>query len=170
MSVRKMFWALAIVGGLASGFTAAASAEASTLNFQMTGDYQYSWTMDSDQTPDFLLPGQVLEIHNPSPDIATVIFFDATFQGGGIRLLGPASTLADLTGPQLFSGTEAAPHFAPGIFGFTGDTKKGVPANETLTISAVVAATPAPAALPLFASAIGGLGFVGWRRKRSAVL
>jgi hypothetical protein len=31
-----------------------------------------------------------------------------------------------------------------------------------------VATTPIPGALPLFASALGGLGFVGWRRKRSA--
>lgn len=30
-----------------------------------------------------------------------------------------------------------------------------------------VAATPIPAALPLFASALGGLGFVGWRRKQA---
>jgi hypothetical protein len=32
---------------------------------------------------------------------------------------------------------------------------------------AAVAPTPLPAALPLFASAIGGLGFVGWWRKRA---
>lgn len=31
------------------------------------------------------------------------------------------------------------------------------------------AATPLPAALPLFASGLGGLGFFGWRRKRKAV-
>lgn len=30
-----------------------------------------------------------------------------------------------------------------------------------------VAATPVPAALPLFASCLGALGFVGWRRSRS---
>lgn len=34
------------------------------------------------------------------------------------------------------------------------------PTNFTL------AATPIPAALPLFISALGGLGFVGWRRKQ----
>jgi hypothetical protein len=34
-----------------------------------------------------------------------------------------------------------------------------------LTVSAV---TPIPAALPLFATAIAGLGFVGWRRKHPA--
>jgi hypothetical protein len=30
------------------------------------------------------------------------------------------------------------------------------------------AATPLPAALPLFATGIGGLGLLGWRRKRKA--
>ena len=30
------------------------------------------------------------------------------------------------------------------------------------------AATPIPAALPLFATGIGGLGLLGWRRKRKA--
>jgi hypothetical protein len=32
-----------------------------------------------------------------------------------------------------------------------------------------VTATPIPAALPLLVSALGGLGFVGWRRKQGAV-
>jgi hypothetical protein len=31
-----------------------------------------------------------------------------------------------------------------------------------------LAATPLPAALPLFASGLGALGFLGWRRKRTA--
>jgi hypothetical protein len=31
-----------------------------------------------------------------------------------------------------------------------------------------VAATPVPAALPLFATGLGGLGLLGWRRKRKA--
>ncbi len=31
-----------------------------------------------------------------------------------------------------------------------------------------VAATPLPAALPLFASGLGAMGFIGWRRKRKA--
>jgi hypothetical protein len=36
------------------------------------------------------------------------------------------------------------------------------------TGGSAVAATPVPAALPLFASGIGGLGFIAWRRKRKA--
>jgi hypothetical protein len=31
-----------------------------------------------------------------------------------------------------------------------------------------IASTPIPAALPLFASALGGLGFLGWRRRKNA--
>jgi hypothetical protein len=32
----------------------------------------------------------------------------------------------------------------------------------------LTAATPLPAALPLFATGLGGLGLLGWRRKRKA--
>lgn len=42
------------------------------------------------------------------------------------------------------------------------------PVISGITVSQTVAATPLPAALPLFASALGGLGFAGWRRKRRA--
>jgi hypothetical protein len=38
----------------------------------------------------------------------------------------------------------------------------------TLSLSAAVATTPIPATLPLLMSALGGLGFVGWRRRKSA--
>ena len=42
--------------------------------------------------------------------------------------------------------------------------------SQLLTVSAVSETdsivTPLPAALPLFVSGLGALGFVGWRRKR----
>ena len=37
-----------------------------------------------------------------------------------------------------------------------------------LTANATVAATPLPAALPLFATGLGAMGLFGWRRKRKA--
>jgi len=40
--------------------------------------------------------------------------------------------------------------------------------GATFTASTTTAATPIPAALPLFATGIGGLGLLGWRRKRKA--
>jgi hypothetical protein len=39
--------------------------------------------------------------------------------------------------------------------------------DVTVTISAVTA-TPIPAALPLFATGLGTLGLLGWRRRRKA--
>ena len=38
----------------------------------------------------------------------------------------------------------------------------------TLTAASAITTTPIPAALPLFASALGGLGFMGWKRRRTA--
>jgi hypothetical protein len=42
------------------------------------------------------------------------------------------------------------------------------PVLSGISVSETVAATPLPASLPLLASALGGLGFVGWRRKQAA--
>jgi hypothetical protein len=38
---------------------------------------------------------------------------------------------------------------------------------EGTNLQAVSAVTPIPATLPLFVSAVGGLGLIGWRRKRA---
>jgi hypothetical protein len=35
------------------------------------------------------------------------------------------------------------------------------------SVHVAVSATPIPATLPLFVSALGGLGFVGWRKARA---
>jgi hypothetical protein len=40
--------------------------------------------------------------------------------------------------------------------------------NDQLSTNLSVTQTPLPAALPLFASGLGGLGLLGWRRKRKA--
>lgn len=52
----------------------------------------------------------------------------------------------------------------------------GVPSGDfavaenggTFSLKTLISPTPIPGALPLFASALGGLWFVGWRRQRSA--
>jgi hypothetical protein len=54
---------------------------------------------------------------------------------------------------------------------WTGKTAAGAPSSitsTTITFNPIPTATPLPAALPLFATGIGGLGFLGWRRKRKA--
>jgi hypothetical protein len=60
------------------------------------------------------------------------------------------------TGAEIFFGVE-----------FIAFNNKGETANvfyDSLNIT--VAQTPLPAALPLFATGLGALGLLGWRRKR----
>ena len=45
---------------------------------------------------------------------------------------------------------------------------QGVRDTSSSTLTFAVAATPLPAALPLFATGLGVLGLLGWRRKRKA--
>jgi hypothetical protein len=40
--------------------------------------------------------------------------------------------------------------------------------TDSIVVTGPTSATPLPAALPLFATGIGGLGLLGWRRKRKA--
>jgi hypothetical protein len=54
---------------------------------------------------------------------------------------------------------------AGGLSDMNGEVTDGPDDPVTFTL----ATTPIPAALPLFTSALGALGFFGWRRKRDAI-
>ena len=41
--------------------------------------------------------------------------------------------------------------------------------SSSLVVSPTVSEVPLPAALPLFASGLAGLGLLGWRRKKKAI-
>lgn len=52
---------------------------------------------------------------------------------------------------------------------FVSDSSDSGQGSGTLNVNAaLIATTPLPAALPLFASGLGALGLLGWRRKRKA--
>ena len=59
-----------------------------------------------------------------------------------------------------------------GTFTVEASTSNGVGlppiTSNDVTVTVNSAATPLPAALPLFATGLGGLGLLGWRRKRKA--
>jgi len=86
----------------------------------------------------------------------------------------------DLTFPYLvpgvFPGTDAslgcyqAPTQCDSLFVYHmpmgGDFQPGAALSGQVTVGTAV--TPLPAALPLFATGLGALGLLGWRRKRKA--
>jgi hypothetical protein len=61
------------------------------------------------------------------------------------------------------SQTLASLGITPGTYTWTW----GIDADQSFTLD-VVAATPLPATLPLLLTGLGGLGLLGWRRKRNA--
>src|SRR5262249_37784703 len=78
-----------------------------------------------------------------------------------------------VTGATAQGTPFALPAWGPGctFFVLFGDGTQGgtgtLPANVLL--SAATAFIPLPGALPLFATGLGALGFLGWRRKRKPV-
>jgi hypothetical protein len=55
------------------------------------------------------------------------------------------------------------------VFNACGPTPFSQDVNGAISLTVDAAATPLPAALPLFATGLGGLGLLGWRRKRKAL-
>jgi hypothetical protein len=97
---------------------------------------------------------------NPGPVFIPSLALDFTGPGGSA---GPLTSLSDLTSyfAALTAGTGEA---------LLTDGKVQYSADFVLTsfsVSASPSPTPIPPALPLFVSALGGLGFIGWKRRRT---
>jgi hypothetical protein len=155
----------------AAGLMGASAADATLLNFSLTGDYTASWQLDSDAIPDQGLDGvgnQFNDVYGTYPgstvDYVADIAFFPTVYGGGLGLydfyFDPGATdekiIVQLDGDQLYTGTETAPHFKTGTFTLTNSDPDSLPGSYTLTISA--AAVPEPSS---WALAIVGIGAVG---------
>jgi hypothetical protein len=99
-------------------------------------------------------------------DFGTVRFF-SSISGGGVftEFGGPGGF-----GPQLYSGTTAAPVFSTGTFSFTN--LLGSPNGSTLTISAVAVggAVPEPATWAMMIFGFGAVGSMLRYRRRSTTV
>jgi hypothetical protein len=84
--------------------------------------------------------------------------------GQQLRLLLPFTSPADLLSLPTFEvyGSESVYFVLCG--GLCADRAL---IGKLTTLSVVTSTTPIPAALPLLATALGGLGFMGWRHKRA---
>jgi hypothetical protein len=111
-----------------------------------------SWTPGSSRITDYALNGSVLFSFTVPIGDLTSLAFDP---GDGTLWFGTQTNQSTLyqystTGGLLSTATYAA---------LAGDNHLG---------GEFQLATPLPAALPLFATGLGGLGLIGWRRKRKA--
>jgi len=73
----------------------------------------------------------------------------------------------DSSGNGTTASGSADPHFTPPLFDSAGNAIT-FEISDGIGNNSPVGATPIPAALPLFATGIGALGLLGWRRKRKA--
>jgi hypothetical protein len=124
---------------------------ADTYSFTLTGAANVSGLFNFFSFEVFNNFSMDIGLNSPTP-VHTTAVADHLVIGGPFVLASPGLFSLDLTagnyvltltgGRGPYSGTLA---FAPAV---------------------AVATTPIPAALPLFASALGGLGFAAWRRKQ----
>jgi hypothetical protein len=87
-----------------------------------------------------------LESTNPGPGFPTSIYTPVALSASDC----PAASCS-------FFGHFVMPGGFQGTFNFSSLT----------VVGPLIAATPIPATLPLLVSAIGGLGFLGWRRRKA---
>lgn len=150
----------------------AAPAHATVLNFVVSGDYSASFKLDSNPTPDtsqalsHFTVWDVAGFPDAALGFADVTFYTATNGGGiGIEDFYGFQQLLLTDGPQLFSGTVAAPTLLTGTFALTQVEGGG---KYTLTVTEqAAAAVPEPAT---WAMMLAGFGMVGFGlRRRSTV-
>ena len=162
--------ALIIATSAALTMLSATSSQAALFNFELSGSRIASFTIDSDQTPNFLSSSafgdQISfngiagtfggEVGTASVGFGTGLF--ATLNIGSVPL-----GFTQFAGPSLFSLVNSKPVFNTGTFNLTSI----VSGNSTIRISAAAApAVPEPASWMMM---IGGLGLVGgvMRRQRT---
>ena len=172
---------MAIAASLGMGaFVATTSAQASTLFFDLVDpseNFVMSWYQSSNPTP----TGYFSAVGNGAgyTEVPITGFSSAITSNTYDEMIflsfwnngGPGFETPDMAykfyGGQFYGpmGGEADPSFSAD--GDNGGWLVGTAATGgyVLTITAATA-TPLPAALPLFATGVGGLGLLGWRRKR----
>jgi hypothetical protein len=122
-----------------------------------------------------------LQLDEPiSPGYDSVLKKDITeftIEIGGVsfNLLGAGSSVTALVFQNgLLEAITASASISPASLAITStnavyfDNVLPAGISSIDTITAQLQAAPPPAALPLFASGLGALGLLGWRRKRTA--
>lgn len=101
--------------------------------------------------------------------LAEVLAFSGSQLLGAYLASGFSGDVADNSDPFLGVQDTTADITSVTYLTFAdGSSSSGPVAINQMTITPGVSATPLPAALPLFATGLGALGVLGWRRRRKA--
>ncbi len=163
----------------------AQSASASTISYEVTFGAANFTRLYTSSSPVGLALGQFTLTFDPavnSTGAATVDFLNvanvpSTYQYSTSGLLYIYGNINGFIGQEgtddfrlLITSFNTSPHFVDFIYTTTQPNVYQATVGEVhvSAIAPLVATTSIPAALPLFASALGGLVFVGWRRRKPA--
>ncbi|HEY2051570.1 MAG TPA: PEPxxWA-CTERM sorting domain-containing protein [Caulobacteraceae bacterium] len=163
--MSKRFLIASIV---AAGASFAAAAQAETLLFTYTegsSGYDLSFEQSTSATPASYYTGiytalPVTEISSNAGSFDTVDWYNSAVHGGFVI----DSIGLNVISPQVYSGTEGGPAFAPGVW-VGQDQSDGLPGTLTVSLASGV---PEPASWALMILGIGLFG-VGLRARRPAL-
>jgi PEP-CTERM motif-containing protein len=159
---------------LAIILTAAWSAKADTLVFTLSGGGDtFTFSLPSNPSPDSGIPGtsftlmNILITQDSMIDFTADITFSNGGHGGGLEFPLPSSPFPppinlDLTGPQLYTGSEISPSFSPTVTPFTLSEPNS---SDTFTLDITDASTvPEPSTVAMLAT--GLLALAGTARRK----
>lgn len=168
--MRSMF---ALAGAAAASFMAL-PVDATPINFNITGAYAASWTLDSSPEPDFTDGGYRFNIYDVKGDfsgastpLVDLIFYSQRFEGGMAieDFYAGGNALLVTRGPQIYGGTEDAPTFKVGTFQLTDFYNSN---SYTLAISETPTSTvPEPATWAMMVLGFSMAGTAFRRRLRA---
>jgi len=164
---------------LATIIAAAVAAKADTLDFTLIGGGNtYTFTLPSNPSPNSSVMGTSFTLSNimVTEDAGTpmgiVFSSDLTFSeiahGGGLEFPLPSSPLPtpinlDLTGPQLYMGSENSPMFSPTSMPFT---LKDATDSDTFTLDIATTQSPVPEPSSIALLTTGLLALAGTGRRK----
>ena len=155
LAARLSLCVAAILGGISSSSAATITANNDLYSTPLNTPLSISATAGvlANDTSSGVTIGSASIISGPPPSDGTL-----TFNSDGSFVFDPT---AGFTGDVTFTYQDQG-------FIFTSLFIFQIIDSNVATVQIEVGQTPLPAALPLFATGLAGLGLLGWRRKRKA--